>query len=113
MAITTLEKTKIVLGINDNRYDTRINTLIPMIEEEYLEIRNKPFETDELNNIVYPANAELTAIKMVGYNLFNISNLNKKSESLGDYSVSFQDTIGTSNYPASITGAIKKFARAI
>lgn len=113
MAITTLEKTKILFGITTSTYDTRITALIPLIEEEYLEIRNKPFETDELENIVYPQNSELTAIKMIGYNLFNINNLYKSSESLGDYSVSFQGTAGTSNYPASITGAIRKFARAI
>lgn len=113
MAITTLEKTKLVLGINNNDYDARITALIPMIEQEYLDIRNKPFDNDELGAVVYPTNAELTAIKMIGHNLFSIRDTNKKSESLGDYSVSFQDVSGMSAYPSSIIGSIRKYARAI
>jgi hypothetical protein len=58
------------------------------------------------NERIYPAGAELTAIKMIGFSL-NKGLEGKTSESLGDYSVAFDVSPGI--YPKSITGTIQKF----
>ena len=55
------------------------------------------------NTKVYPAGSEITAIQMVKYQMD--LRTGKTSESLGDYSVSFDVASG---YPKSITGNIKK-----
>lgn len=45
MAITTLGSVKTITGITDN--DDLIEALIPMVEDDYLRIRNKPFDTGQ------------------------------------------------------------------
>ena len=112
MAITTLSNVKTALAITGNTQDARISALIPMVESDYLNIRNKPFNLDIYGDIEYPAGSELTAIKMISWQLNNTNSFGKTSESLGDYSVSYQ-TNGFSEYPASITGAIKKYVGAL
>jgi len=44
MAIVSLGKVKTLLGKTDNDDDARIAALIPQLEKEYLNIRNKPFD---------------------------------------------------------------------
>ena len=45
MAITTLSKVKTITGITDE--DDLIEALIPIVAEDYLAIRNKPFDTGQ------------------------------------------------------------------
>jgi len=91
MAITTLENVKTYLGISNTSQDSKIELLIPMIEQEILNYRNKSFETDELEEIVYPAGAELVAIKMIALELNYSTSAGKKSEKLDDYSITFTE----------------------
>ena len=57
----------------------------------------------------YPLGAEMTAIQMIGYRIAKQSSQGIASESLGDHSVSYEQTAGGVDYPKSITGSIKKF----
>ena len=106
MAITTLSKARTILGITDR--DELISALIPLVEEDYLAIRNKPFDTDDDGDTVYPSGAELAAIQMIGFRINLQKSQGVKSESLGDHSVSYAD-IGGGAYPKSITNSIKRF----
>ena len=91
MAITTLENVKTYIGITNTAQDNKINLLIPMIEQEILNYRNKDFETDDLDEIIYPAGAELVAIKLIALELNNSISAGKKSEKLDDYQVNFAE----------------------
>lgn len=44
MAITTLAQAKTILGITGTTQDALITALIPMVEADYLAIRNRPFD---------------------------------------------------------------------
>ena len=44
MAITTLSNVKSILGITSTADDAQITALIPQVEEDYINIRNKPFD---------------------------------------------------------------------
>ena len=105
MAITTLSKARTILGISGR--DEVISALIPLVEEDYLAIRNKPFESED-GETIYPTGSELTAIQMIGYRINLQKSQGVKSKSLGDHSVSYAD-IGDGAYPKSITGSIKRF----
>lgn len=107
--IVTREKVKAILRIPDASTDELIDTLIPIIEEQYEEIRNAPFDVDEDENTVYPKGSELTAALMVGYQLNAMRNAGgMTSESLGDYSYTRAETGGL-EYPAQIIGGIRRF----
>ncbi len=116
MAITTLENVKTLAGITSVDYDRddRIEALIPQVEEDYLSIRNHPFDTGSTGDIIYPNGAELTAVKMIQFHLNE--QVGVASESLGDHTVSY-DRGGNSGtvgfYPGVITGRIKKYVRMI
>ena len=56
--------------------------------------------------IVYPAGAEMTAAQMIQYQMSKPGGM--KAESLGDYSVTYDDAAG--GYPKSIMGQIVRFA---
>ena len=56
---------------------------------------------------IYPVGAELTAIKMIQYNMSRIKSSGVQSESLGDYSVTFAPSVN--DYPSNIIGAIRKY----
>lgn len=58
---------------------------------------------------IYPIGAEMTAIQMIGYRIAKQSSQGIASESLGDHSVSYEQTAGGVEYPKSITGSIKRF----
>ena len=45
MAITTLEQAKLILQISTTTKNDLISALIPLVEDAYEEIRNKPFDT--------------------------------------------------------------------
>jgi len=68
MAITTLARTKSLMGIApaDTSKDTAIELLIPEVEELLKAETNQTFV--DINGIAkYPGGAELTAIRMIGY----------------------------------------------
>ncbi|MFW6214137.1 MAG: phage head-tail connector protein, partial [Spirochaetota bacterium] len=105
---TTLTQVKTILQISGTEQDELIEELIPLVEEQYLEIRNLPFETDSEGNTIYPAGSALTAAQMVGYQLQARQNATgKTSESLGDYSYTMGAVDG--GYPDSITMQIRRY----
>jgi hypothetical protein len=107
MAITTLTQVKTILQISGTDQDALIEELIPLVEEQYLEIRNMPFETDSAGT-VYPPGAALTAVQMVGYQLQARQHATgKTSENLGDYSYTMGEVDG--GYPDSITMQIRRY----
>jgi hypothetical protein len=111
--ITTLEQVKLILGITGDSKNALITALIPLIEEDYLAIRNKAFDLDDEGEIVYPTGAEFTAIRMIGYKLNTQGQDGVASESLSRHSISYQQGSGTGVaglYPASVIGAIKRYA---
>ncbi len=108
MAITTQAKVKTILGL-DTTYNTLIDSLIPMIEADYLRIRNKDFDVDVNNNTIYPVGAELTAIQMISYQIQKGSHKSAIiSENFGDYSVSYSQS-ESEGYPSSLTSKIKRY----
>lgn len=104
--IVTREKVKTILQITGNEQDALIDVLIPLVEEDYREIRNKEFDTDD-DDIIYPRGAELHAALMVGYHLSAARNAGgMQSESLGDYSYTRDSA---ADYPPQVIGGIRKF----
>jgi len=115
MAITTLSKVKTILQISDTSQDDLIEALIPLVEADFLMIRNKAFDTEynedtEEYDTIYPIGSELTAIRMIQYQMSNIKSQGVTSESLGDYSVSYDTSNLGNDYPKSISGGIKRYA---
>lgn len=113
MAITTLGTVKAVLDITGSEKDAQIEALIPIVEEDYLSIRNKAFDIDDEGATVYPARAEMTAIRMIEYHIIgkpiNGTAGMVASESLSRYSVSY--TSLSKAYPDTIIESIKRFVR--
>jgi hypothetical protein len=112
VAITTLADVKIILDITDTSKDAIITKYIPLIEQQYLDIRNCPWDIDPLtDDIEYPIGSDITAAEMIGYKLAT-SNKGKykevASESLDAHSISYVAN-SSGGYPKSITSAIKRF----
>ena len=111
MAITTLANVKTFLGITSTAKDALITMLIPLVESDFLRIRNKAFATDIYDEIVYPEGSELTAIKMVAYLLYDSSKSGVagavKSESLSRHSITFEEVVDS--YPAGLVSRIQRF----
>ena len=110
--ITTLEKVKEFLGL-DSTYDNQIEALIPLVEQQYLDIRNKPFDKDDEDLTVYPSGSDVTAALMIQHMLGPINADGKEvtSESIGNYSASYAQKANTAAYPAYITLAIKRYIK--
>ena len=116
MAITNLENVKTILGITSSVTDSYITALIPMVEADYILIRNKPFDLDiDGITVIYPLGSEMTAIRMIAYLLSLRENGNMgegvQSETISRYSVTYSDKASTFAYPNSITGMIQRFVR--
>jgi hypothetical protein len=111
MAITTLASVKTILEIDGTDKDAIITALIPLVEEEYLLIRNKAFDVDDDGNTVYPTGSEMTAIRMIEFQLLgkpmNGTVGTVSSESLSRYSVSYASI--NRLYPNHILNGIKRF----
>ena len=110
--ITTRDFVKTWLSISVTTYDTVIDALIRTCEQDYLNIRNVPWDTDDEDNIVYPIGSDTVIANMVGYKLENRNNSEYKditSEKIGDYAVGFSVSNTLSGYPKSITGSIKTY----
>ena len=58
---------------------------------------------------IYPTGAEYTAIKMIQYQLTAAQGAGISSESLGDYSVTYDTATKAADYPNSIVGGIKRY----
>ena len=191
MAITTLTNAKDLLNITNNDKDLWIAALIPKVEADYQQIRNKPFDTGNTLTVtsaatsagdvtvivdgvdygievksgdstmlvaqriydyfthnvrisgsavtftgkaftlafdggttgvtatlsgmatIYPDDAEFTAIKMINYHLKTSDAMGKVSESLGDYSVSYDRGESSADYPKDIVGGIKRYVNTV
>ncbi len=110
--ITTLENVKLILGITTDSKDALIEALIPIVEADYLLIRNRAFDLDG-DETVYPVGAEGVAIRMIGYHLNTQGQAGIASESLSRHSISYQQGMGsgaTALYPSMITAGIKRYA---
>ena len=57
----------------------------------------------------YPVNAEFTAAKMINYHMATKDAMGKQSESLGDYSVTYDRGVTSADYPNDIVGGIKRY----
>lgn len=108
MTITTLQKVKTILHITDNSKDDLITELIPLVEEDYQILQKGLFKTDEAGNRIYPVGAELTAIRMIEYQMSNRPS-GVSSETISRYSASYE--AAEKGYPQSIIGKIKKLVR--
>lgn len=113
MAITTLADYKLFYGIVDTTNDVKITDLIPVVEEEYLDIRNIPFDEDPADTIVYPTGSGTVANMMINFQLSLIDDNGRAatSEKIGSYSISYASA--ASAYPKSITSKIKKYIWAV
>ena len=100
MAIVTLAEVKAVLGLTSTAQDTRIETLIPMVESDISQFCNR---TD------YPAGMKPTASLMVGYLLEAGKTSGKQSETIGTYSYAI--AAGSQGYPDHIYLALGKWAK--
>lgn len=116
---------KSLLGYTDDTHDARINSMIPLLVEQYKEIRNAPFDF-QLNDsgekyYVYPPGMDYVISLMYKYNIdMEEKTLYRtpKSEKIGDYSYTMGDDGSTGEggsfkYPKFITSKIKRFNRTI
>lgn len=101
--ILTLEEYKEIKGIADTSRDKLISSLIPLVEEDYFFIRGKEHSEGE----AYPLGSKLVAADMLTYRLEQMNLLGIASESIGDYSVSYETS--SASYPLSIVKRIKRY----
>jgi hypothetical protein len=128
MSITSIEYVKGYFNIKDDVLDDRITFFIPVVEKEYLAIRNLAFETDGKGNTIYPPDAEETAALMIMYKLKSAAKVSVcgncvkteqavSQESWGDHSISYLEDKESSNegdkikhgYPISIASRIARY----
>jgi len=108
MAIVDRSTVKLLLGITDTLSDRKIDSLIPLVEQNYLDIRKAPWDVKN-GEIVYPIGSDITAAEMIGYKLAAKSNPDLQSETIGSYSYSKSSSSKFMGYPIDIVGAIKKY----
>lgn len=116
--ITNTAFVKSYLGITDNTNDDKIDALITLYEQLYLNIRNAPWKqgyveaSDESYNL-YPSGANVTIAQMIGYKLSQGSNYDAlTSENTMTYSWT-SDGKTSNGFPAGIISQIKRYGRAI
>jgi hypothetical protein len=108
---------KSFLGISDSSKDVKIDTLIPVLVQQYKEIRNAPWNTTwsqstgELVNI-YPEGLPVTIAYMFDFLDHQDDYNDVTSERIGSYSVSYGSKGAGGFYPKFITSQIKKYVRA-
>lgn len=112
MSITTLSEVLNFLKITSTDWDDQIEALIPLVESDYLNIRNIPFDLDE-SGIVYPPGSATTAALMIQFHINNLKSSGRgvvTSESIDSYSISFKDSGSTIHgYPKYVVASIKRF----
>lgn len=87
--ITTLDRVKVILKINDTNSDDLITMLIPMVQDEFTTYCNYIDDLGQPEQL--PAVLELPAIKTISREITNPNNYT--SESVGDVSVSYNITV--------------------
>ncbi len=109
--IITLEKYKELVGIETSELDSRITALIPVVEDDFLAIRGKAFDTSEDSSIIYPEGSTMVACEMISFRLLTLKgSVGVISESIGDYSVGFSSDM-LLGYPRSTVQKIRRYAR--
>jgi hypothetical protein len=117
MAIITLSEYKTFPMYNasdSTQSDAVITALIPIVEADFLLIRNAPFDTEDTEDdsegdTVYPDNAKFVAAEMIYWNIKR--SVGVQSESYGDYSFTADEM--TLGYPRHIVAKIEKFVGTI
>lgn len=110
--IISLEQYKAIVGITETSLDSRIEALIPVVEDDYLAIRGKEFDTDSEGNTIYPVGSVSTAAEMISYKILTSKgNVGTVSETIGDYAVGFSTDL-LHGYPRSTVQKIRRYARA-
>lgn len=109
--IITLERYKELAGIETSGLDARIRALIPVVEDDFLSIRGKAFDTAEDGTTVYPEGSTMVACEMIGFRLLTLKgSVGVVSEAIGDYSVGFSSDM-LLGYPRSVVQKIRRYAR--
>ena len=91
--------------------DTRISALIPVVEDDFLSIRGKAFDTAKDGTTVYPKGSTMVACEMISFRLLTLKgSVGVVSESIGDYSVGFSSDM-LLGYPRSTVQKIRRYAR--
>ena len=113
MAIINLLEYKALADMmGDDSQDDRIEALIPMVEEDYLALRNKPFDVDDEGEYDYPTGAKMTMAEMISYKLDTIpGKVGVSTEATSKHSISY-DFRKTRGYPINIVSKIQSYARA-
>lgn len=106
MPIITVEQYKQIRNKTGYKDDAWIQTLIPLVEDEYLRIRNAPLEPEG----VFPKGAVLVAADMIDFRMTELQKRGITSETIGDYSVSY-DSDTEAEYPSFIRKRIRRHAR--
>lgn len=109
--ITTVQQYRSIAGLRDDSQDERIAALIPLVEDDYLAIRGRAFDTGPDGETIYPPGAALTAAEMIGYRLATLDGgVGVSSETIGDWSVAMTGDL-LCGYPRSTVQRIKRYAR--
>lgn len=116
MPIITRTITKRYLQITSTAYDTLIDQLIPQVEHDFINIRNKEFDEDSNDIVDYPDGSELIVAQMIGYKMSMFANRGAgsgmQSESIGDYSYSRRSSKEfLKGYPREIVSGIERFVK--
>lgn len=112
MAIITLTTYKALAGIKGTEQDDQIEALIPMVEEDFLMIRSKPFGKKGDGSIIYPQGATFAAAEMISYKLQSLrGNVGTASEGAGKYAHTY-DPARSRGYPDYIVQKITSYASA-
>lgn len=111
--IITIDEYKAMAGLKDSSADSQIEALIPLVEDDYLAIRGRPWDRSEDGSIAYPAGSRLTAAEMLSYRLATLRGaVGYSAESIGDYSMGLDTHDMLHGYPRHIVTKIRRYGRA-
>lgn len=112
-SITNKDFVKSYLGITTDDDDAFIEANILAAEQDYLNIRNIPWDVDALGNKIYPPGANTVIADMIGHliSLRDARGKEVESESIDSYSVTYRKDGAriSGTYPSWITSRIKKY----
>jgi len=109
--IITLQEYKDLAGITDTKNDAQINALILVVENDYLAIRNHPFDEDANGETIYPAGSKMAAAEMISYKMLTLrGNVGSTYEMIGGYSISLSADL-IKGYPKSTVQKIRRYGR--
>lgn len=106
MAIITVDEYKQIRNLSGSDSDAWIEVLIPLVEEEYMRIRNAELEPEG----EWPKGAKLVAADMIDYRMEELKKRGVTSETIGDYSISYH-VEDVEDYPSSIRRRIRRHGR--